>query len=411
MADPRLAAPTLSGMSEPAASAGRIDSLDGLRGIAIILVVLSHGWIIWPTHAIGRNSFTAALFTSGDSAVSIFLAVSGFLLFRSISATPSRVQMQPVTVAARRVLRVGPTMWLMLAAVMVVAAIDPTDHETKRVNRDSLTHALTFTYNWLVEERLTQTRMDLGHLWYVAVDMQAVVIVSLIAFFLRQRPTALIGTLAGLFVVLVVWRFHSVAVESIWITLNRTTARMDAFVIGALAAAVLPRLPTSPASDRGYRILAMSSLVALVPVFYWAHIDVRYLRWAGTVLELLVAAAMIGLTMAPGRHPVLGRGALAGLGRASLAIYLWHFPIFHFVDRHASDWDWPWRTLLALGATALLAWLTHVTLERSVHRFLARPAWDVIRDGHFGHGIRELVSHRGGRRAPTPAGEQAQPRS
>jgi peptidoglycan/LPS O-acetylase OafA/YrhL len=350
--------------------------------------VLSHGWIVWPTETIGKHAVLTALFTSGDSAVTIFLTVSGFLLVRSISATPSRVQMQPVTVAARRVVRVGPTVWIMLLAVMAVAAMDPTDHETKRVNRDSFLHAVTFTYNWLVQDRLTGTRMDLGHLWYVAVDMQAVVIVALIAFLLRQRPTALLATLAGLFVVLVAWRFHSVGVENIWVVLNRTTARMDPFVLGALAAAVFPRLP---ASDRAYRTLTTVSLVALVPVLFWAHIDTRYLRWAGTVLELLVAAAVVGLAMAPSRHRVLSTGVLTALGRASLAIYVWHFPIFHFVRRHGEDWGWGWRTVIGLAVTLVVAWLSYVTLDRGVRRFLARPAWEELREGRFAEAGRRVL--------------------
>jgi peptidoglycan/LPS O-acetylase OafA/YrhL len=375
-------------MPAESTSSRRLDALDGLRGIAIVLVVLSHGWTVWPTESIREHALTDALFFSGDAAVTIFLAVSGFLLIRSISATPLRVQMQPVTVAVRRVIRVGPTMWVMLIAVMVVAAIDRTDRETKRVNWDSFHHALTYTYNWLVQARFTETRMDLGHLWYVSVDMQAVVIVSVIAFFLRHRPTALLAALSGLFIVLVIWRFHVVDVENIWVVLNRTTVRMDPFVLGAAAAALLPRLPRA---DRGYRVLVIVMLLALPPVIFWAHTDGQYLRWAGTALEVLLAALMIGIAMSPGRQRLLSHRTLAGLGRASLAVYIWHFPIFHFVRRHA-EWDWPWRTLVALAATALIAWLTHLVVERPVSRFLARPGWDQVREGRFTDLARERAS-------------------
>ena len=45
---------------------------------------------------------------------------------------------------------------------------------------------------------------------------------------------------------------------------------------------------------------------------------------------------------------------LTTLGRASLAVYLWHFPVFHFMRRHAEGWPWQWRTLVALALTLLV---------------------------------------------------------
>jgi len=353
--------------------------LDGLRGFAIILVVLSHGWTLWPTSFITAHRWVEPIFNSGDSAVTIFLVASGFLLFRAIAASESKAQMGPLTVAVRRIVRVGPAMWVVLLAVMVVAAIDVTDAETKQTNRESLWHALTYTYNWLVQENLTGTRMDLGHLWYVSVDMQAVVIVAVIAFILRHRPTALLGTLSVLFVVLVMWRFHAYSVENIYIVLNRTTVRMDPFVIGALASALVPRLPPA---DKVYRYGALTCMALMAPVLFWCFRDASYLRWGGTVLEVLVAVLLVCVALAPQRtRRIRGSGALLALGRMSLVIYIWHFPIFHFVSRHTYDWDWLWKVVVAVAATAVFSWVSQVVIERRVTRLLARPEWDGLRAG------------------------------
>ncbi len=366
-------------MSDPTHPAARVRALDGLRGFAIVLVVLSHGWTLWPTTFITSHGWVEPIFRSGDSAVTIFLVASGFLLFRAIAASESQAQMAPLTVAVRRIVRVGPAMWVVLFTVMVVAAIDVTDAETKQTNRESLWHALTYTYNWLVQENLTGTRMDLGHLWYISVDMQAVVIVAVIAFVLRHRPTALLATLSALFVVLVMWRFHAYSIENIYIVLNRTTVRMDPFVVGALSAALVPRLPSA---DKFYRYAALTSLALMLPVLYWCFRDASYLRWGGTVLEILVAAFLVCVTLAPQRaQRMRGSGALLTLGRMSLVIYVWHFPIFHFVSRHTFDWDWPWKVVVAVGATALISAVSQVVIERRVTRFLTRPEWDGLRAG------------------------------
>lgn len=371
----------MTAMPAPVEVRARLEALDGLRGIAIILVVLSHGWTLWPTDFIAEHEWAAAPFRSGDSAVTIFLVASGFLLFRSIAASAEHNQMQPLLVVVRRVIRVGPAMWLVLVAVMAVAVVDSTDKETPSTNRASVLHALTYTYNWLVQNDLTGTRMDLGHLWYVSVDMQAVVVLSVIAFLLRRRSTWLLATLAGLFVVLVIWRFHSFGVENIWIVLNRTTVRMDPFVLGAFAAALVPRLPRAEAA---YRIGAPVTLVLLLPVLYWCRHDPSYLQLGGTVLELLVATFIVCTTLAPPRsHGVLGNQVLTTLGRMSLVIYLWHFPIFHFVARHTNDWGWGWRALVAFAATAAISWVSQVVVERRISRLLARPEWNALRAGNF----------------------------
>jgi peptidoglycan/LPS O-acetylase OafA/YrhL len=199
----------------------------------------------------------------------------------------------------------------------------------------------------------------------------------------------LLGTLAGLFVVLVAWRFHSFGVENIFIVFNRTTVRMDPFVIGAIAAAVVPRMPRA---DTLYRHTATVLLVLIVPVLYWCERDASYLQWGGTFLEIIVAGFLLCIVLtppAPAVDRVLGNRVLTTLGAMSLVIYLWHFPIFHFVRRHA-DWPWGWKALVAFLATAAIAWLAHVIVEKPVSRLLARPVWDEVREGNF----RSLVTSR-----------------
>ena len=70
----------------------------------------------------------------------------------------------------------------MLAVLLVVAALDSTDKATKQINLHSAWHVVTYTYNWLGRGRPVETRSDLGHLWYLSVDMQAFL-------FLASSPT------------------------------------------------------------------------------------------------------------------------------------------------------------------------------------------------------------------------------
>ena len=99
---------------------------------------------------------------------------------------------------------------------------------------------------------------------------------------------------------------------------------------------------------------------------------------------LLVAAFVVCAAMTPSRSSdLLGNRVLTTLGRMSLVIYLWHFPIFHFVSRHTNDWPWVWRALVAFLATAAISWATQVVLERRISRLLARPEWKALRAGTY----------------------------
>ncbi len=230
----------------------RLAPLDGLRGIAILLVVVSHGWVMWPMEFIDTHVWLRPFFRSGNSAVTVFLVVSGFLSYRVLASGDGLSRMRPGVSVARRIVRVAPTLWAMLAVLLVVAALDSTDKTTKEINGRSAWHAVTYTYNWLVQDDLLHTRSDLGHLWYLSVDMQAFLLFAVVAYTLRRRPVGLAATLAGWYLLLVWWRFHSFETEIIWVSLNRTTTRMDAFVLGALAAALVTWLPRGHAS---YRVL------------------------------------------------------------------------------------------------------------------------------------------------------------
>src|SRR5690349_24277304 len=88
-------------------TAGRVAALDGLRGIAIILVVLSHGWQLWPTEWIDDQVWLRPVFRSGNFAVTIFLVAAGFLTWTTLARRGAE-RIRPGVALVRRVLRVGP---------------------------------------------------------------------------------------------------------------------------------------------------------------------------------------------------------------------------------------------------------------------------------------------------------------
>lgn len=389
-----------------AAVSQRVDILDGIRGIAIVLVVLSHGWALWPTGFLTDHVLTSALFQSGNYGVSIFFVVGAFVATRALlrnAASP--VGLNPTVTLARRFVRLSAQLYLLLGVVVLVSVLDLSDPFRDRVTRVSVLHVATYTWNWYLQGHSGAARSDLGHLWYLSVDLQVFVLILALVHLFRRRPGWLVVALATIFVGVVAWRFHISGQESLYQSLLRTTARMDAPIAGALAAAALPYLV---GLRRHSRPIAVGSLVALVPLLHLNVSNESYFSWPGLALDAALALLLVSCTLtAPPRvvAGALGGRALVWLGRRSLGIYLWHYPIFFFVARHTHDWRWQARTVLALLLVAAAVTLGHLLVERRVSRLVAAPAWDeAAASGVPAYVAARLRRSRLGRRGPVPVG-------
>ena len=377
----------VEGPAERAAEAHRrVDLFDGLRGVAIVLVVLSHGWQLWPVDWIDSHPAVRPFFRNGNAGVSIFLVAAGFLMYRSLTARRPLTAMRGDTAFVRRVARVGPSLWLFLLVVVSITALDDTTKAWNADNAASVFHVATYTWNWYVQGNLVTSRPDFGHLWYLSVDMQAFAIMAVFLYMLRRRHVGLIFALVGFYLLLVWWRFHVAHTENDFQVLVRTTVRMDPFVIGVLTAVVLPDLARLRPSPRALAWTATGSLLALVPILYWCDQDVYYLRWGGTVLSWDLAVFMGAVALGGGSallSGLIGNRVATWLGRNSLLIYIWHYPVFAFVARHTigPGWSWEGRTVIAMSATAAICVAADRLLERRVTQWLRQPGWRQLDDG------------------------------
>lgn len=370
----------------------RVAAMDSLRGIAILVVVLSHGWILWPIEDIDANAWVRPVFRSGNFAVTIFFVVTGFLVHRSLSAH-GMANMTPAVGIVRRVIRVAPVV-LVAVPLVVLASVFVDDPTPSRTNWKTMFHVFTYTWNWYLQTDAVESRWDLGHLWYLSVDMQAFVALTVILYFVRRRPWAQVATLGGLLLLLTWWRMHVTELEPVLNVLLRTTARMDAIVVGMLLGAVLAVAPLDVVSPRVLSRWGTASLLALVPLVWYCSDDERFLHWGVTLLELDLAV-LLGAIALGGRTLTSARlGGLSFLGRHSLAIYVWHYPVFAAVEARTRDWAWPPRAIAAVLVTALMCIATHYLLERHVARLLTHPFWLRLRP-----------------RTQSPADEAADPRA
>ncbi len=135
----------------------RFDTVDVLRGIAIVLVILLHGRIRMSfAHASLKGSMPrwllSLLFGNGDNGVTVFFAVSGFLItLTSIRRFGGLSRLTARAFYRIRLARIAPPLLLLLAVLSVLHLLhwQPAVVTAKQggVGR-ALLAALTFTLNW-----------------------------------------------------------------------------------------------------------------------------------------------------------------------------------------------------------------------------------------------------------------------
>ena len=355
---------------------GRMATFDGLRGIAIVLVVLSHGWTLWPIDGIPAAPVIGGAFSSGNFAVTIFFTVGAYFVTTSLLGEGAEARWTIIPRAAwRRFVRLSAQVYPLAVVVLLSRALDPKDRHSWGDTRDSLLSVMTYTWNWYVQNNGPRARPDLGHLWYLSVDLQWCIALAVMVFVLRRRRVALVAVLGVLLVAVTVWRMHVLGTEGWYTTAVRSTTRADGILCGALIAA------TAPVWRRWHggtvvTTVGAAGILALVATMAQAG-DNSWLQGRGVWFDVAATGTVLGLLMEAnqGRRgrvaQALSWRPLAWLGAMSLAVYVWHFPIFWSVSQHTFGWSWLPKTGLAFGVVLAVSVATTRYVERPVTRWLA----------------------------------------
>jgi peptidoglycan/LPS O-acetylase OafA/YrhL len=340
-------------------------ALDGIRALAIALVVLHH------TGALLVPSLADELFPGGFLGVNVFFVLSGFLittlLLERRGAEPHPIR----TFYARRALRLLPAVVGLLVAILVYALV--IDSGVSRA-LGSLPVVLTYTTNWAALAGVDVSQY-IGHLWSLAIEEQFYLVWPLLLFAGFRAGCSrrqLLWLVLGLAVVAAAWRASLWDTGHGWLRIYiRTDAQADSLLIGA-ALALLPyerMLDAGRAATRaGLAWLALAGVVAAAEfVQPWSG----SLYLGGFTILAVLAAVLIALVLRPGAGPyrLLASAPAVALGRLSYSLYLWHFPVFLVVAQRTADWTPVLRVLVA--------WPIAFGAAVASYRLLERPALHV----------------------------------
>ncbi|WP_306306471.1 acyltransferase family protein [Nocardia veterana] len=345
------------------------DDLDGLRGVAIALVVAFHIWF-------GRVS----------GGVDVFLVLSGYFF---TGLLVRRAESGPVGVGftVRRTLRrLLPAMVVVLVAVVVATICTRPYTQWSELAGQTLA-ALFYYQNW----RLALSWSDylaadpsvspLQHLWSMAVQGQfyllALLVVAVVAVLLRRsgriallRPV--LGALVAPAAVASFWyAAHGAATHQGWNYYDSGARLWELLAGSALALAgpalLVPRLLRT--------VTALAGVVGVVACG-WLIVDGAN-RFPGpaALLPVLAAVAVIvaGNAVPAAERPwpnrLLASRAAQWLGGVAYPLYLWHWPLLIFYLAESGHSRAGLRDGAAVVVVSLVsAWATHHAVEQPLRR-------------------------------------------
>lgn len=289
-----------------------IPSLDGLRAISILMVVIGH----WAS--LHYQSEVGGAFA--NLGVRIFFIISGYLITTLLLkeyAKTSTIQLREFYV--RRAYRILPAAIAFMLSVFVI-----------------YWHQLRWYH--MVAAALYVTNFDyahpwfLGHLWSLSVEEQFYFLwPGVLKKWHRHRVAILVGVVALAPVYRVACHFlklHGRADETF-------PAVADILAIGCLLAIYAPRLPRL---KLGWALLMLFP-VALVP-FYVAAMRFRTTPLLLLGLWPLLHVSIAGLLLHAVQRPywILNVKPVAWLGKISYSLYLWQ-QLFAYGPQHRA-WYW-----------------------------------------------------------------------
>lgn len=354
----------------------RLDSLDGLRGLAALGVLVLHVWM-FSYGDDGKPPKGFLDFTLGELrlGVQLFFVLSGFLIFRPFAAAVLDGARQGPNLKRymiRRAARILPGYWLALGASFLL--LKHLDHPMQ-VDPAELPVFLVFAQNHFLE---TIKHLD-PPMWTLAIEVSfyaALPVFGLLALKLVRGR----GALAALTLLVVAGGAVStiLAYTHHWPETLSTSLLPHLVEFGAGMTVAVLLHGRAMLTRRQAGALAVMG-IALVVANSWWHATGQSTKevrsWVGdgpgvAGLALILAVLVAG----PWPARLLSRGPAKWLGSISYGVYLIHFPVIVFL-RMTERWPEDSLTqelIKVMAITIPLATFSWLCVERPAIRWAQR---------------------------------------
>lgn len=298
-------------------------ALDGIRGIAILLVVFFHNF--------GFLNY----FVFGWLGVDLFFVLSGFLISNILLKTVGQ-KGYLTKFYIRRMLRIFPLYYsVLMVTIFILPHIDFLNDNLQYYVNNQWWFWL-YIQNWLFVVKPLEGTNFLAHFWSLAVEEQFYLVWPFVILLIR-KPKPLLFLLAFILVAVIVtriflWEHH---VEKLQYFGLYTFTRIDGICIGCMLALLMN---INAAFLRKYTGLIVLLLSAANFIFFFLNREhsfsfpffaffafIGYTTFA-VMFALLVYEAVVGETVII--QKIFSLPVLVFLGKISFGFYVFHWPVY-----------------------------------------------------------------------------------
>lgn len=321
-------------------SIGYIAGLDGLRAIAVVLVMLRH--YTSPFDQIFADAPLACriyqqIADLGWLGVDIFFVISGFLIAKILMKHPVTSWRSYRQFVIRRVKRLIPA---YVACLLIFTAIAMVFVPGSKVLNNAIS-LWTMTSNiqsaFIHRTALMDGYFNLVHFWSLAVEWHFYLILPLLLW----RYKSFTATAIAIIAIALISRG---LLQSLHASDNAfyafTLCRMDALALGCLLAVTHKKV--NAIQSRIITLLGICLFALIILLISQASLPYKKLPWMQlygyTLIGLSIAMMLMGIVNASPRNLVvrlLECKPLTTVGRASYSLYIWHLVFFPFIANMA----------------------------------------------------------------------------
>jgi peptidoglycan/LPS O-acetylase OafA/YrhL len=326
--------------------------IDGLRAVAVLAVVFYHAGF--------------PLFSGGYVGVDVFFVISGFLITSIILEDLRHGRFSIVTFYERRVRRIFPALFAMLAATGIAASWLLLPGELSDLGRSAVAATL-FVSNIFFQQTSDYFAgaahlKPLLHTWSLSVEEQFYVVFPIAMWaiarwgggrWLHVIVPALVASLA-----MAVWGAYARPQATFYLAPTRAWE----LLIGSVLATGAIHLSSRRAANEILGLAGLGMIAAAIVLYSEATV----FPGATAILPCIGAALVIhaGKDERTLASRLLSQGPLVRVGLASYSLYLWHWPVMVLARIATGGVLDTGATALELLVSAVLAYLSWRFIER-----------------------------------------------
>lgn len=304
----------------PSSSKQYYPALDGLRGAAILLVILLHNF--------GFINY----FFFGWLGVDLFFVLSGFLITDILLNSVDKPHYLR-NFYIKRILRIFPVYYLLLIICFFILPHITNLNQNLDYYKNNQLWLWTYLQNWLYVFREPFGSKMLLHIWSLAVEEQFYLVWPITILLIRKPKVLLVIVATVLFIVaitrFILWSYH---IEYLAYSTLYTYTRIDGICIGCMLALMLR---INPELLKKYTPLIVLGLAALNFGFYFFNAKhsntIPYLAFVGYTTFAIMFGLLVNEAVSQKSKIIdliFNNRILKFFGKISYGLYMYHLPVY-----------------------------------------------------------------------------------